>query len=457
MKIKLSSNRRGSTLLMVMILSAVLILIAAAITTAVLTANEVSEQNKNAQQALFTARSAVNITKQWIIENQSKNPDLVRDLVNSTSSSPCAITNIKNSMGECSVKAEYWDSDNNKKSDTPTSVVKIIGIGTYKGVTRSVSGFMQNIRTFKYAIYIWENLITDRIELSEGSNIFVNNSIVLSRKFNAESITTLQNITINAPPDGEQSVIGEVHAMNDVAIGENVIVTGDVTSSQVNSIRNHGTILGNQLNENSEYIDRLTFTADKLKEIDYTKYDKDYPASTVRTIDSTEITGSGVIQSTDFINDKTLTIDTTAGDVWIYFQNELNLQNVTFLKKGKHKLYLFVLPDTHLRFDNCTIKSTNKISNDIFLLSDKTSAHIIIGDSNTLDACFFLFHQAILGTVGANSVINGSVIAASIYSNSTLYINYKAPDITSTPMDDCIKDSDDCISYWAFTEWGQNF
>ena len=60
------SAGRGSILLIVAILVAVVAVLATGVTTAVVSANSVSEQTVNSQQAYFTARSAAEATVNYI-------------------------------------------------------------------------------------------------------------------------------------------------------------------------------------------------------------------------------------------------------------------------------------------------------------------------------------------------------------------------------------------------------
>lgn len=66
-------DRSGSTLLMVVILAGIAVALLAAITVTALSANSVSANNVKAQQAYFTARSAVNSLASYIVNPDNAN------------------------------------------------------------------------------------------------------------------------------------------------------------------------------------------------------------------------------------------------------------------------------------------------------------------------------------------------------------------------------------------------
>jgi hypothetical protein len=462
-------NSCGSTLLMTVITSAVAVLLSAAIVTAVLTTNNVAIENENSQQAYFTARSAVNVIKQIIIDNEESNQNIADNIVNATSSG-YEIPGLNNDkMGKATVKVEYWNRSMNKRSATPTGTIKITGTGTYKGVVRSVSAFMQNISMFKYTVYASQNFSTDNVSVNSDSDIFSGNTVSITQPIIAKSVTSFQDVKIE--PTTGTSEIGSVHAINGVTIGSGVTVTGDVTSGQVNGINSKGTIQGQQLCSNTDYITKLQNSNTILSsfKIDYkdTVYgDPHFPVSTATEIHTKNISASGVITANSFHSGDKVTIDTSQGDIWLYVgsingsSSNIVLDNITFNKRGGNKVYFYLTADgvmgnTELTLNNCRIISNNTSNTDIFIFNENNGAHLIIGNSNVLDTCIFISLDSEIKIMGTGSVINGSITAEQINANSgcLLHINNVPPNILDTPLEKVVDTSHDCIVSWAFIGW----
>jgi hypothetical protein len=251
LRYKLRANSNGSTLILVVVLCAVTAILLTAVATTVLSANTVSSQHVQEQQAYFTARSAVNTMVATVTNsaNASLLPGIIPQTVNATV--PSNIASSQWSQMTADGKNMGWYALAVKRMDSKT--IKISATARYpdknNGTSRTVSRYLvksddQLKQVYKNIFYINSPSGTNLGQSTINGNVTTSGSLSFGNGTAIKgSITTNGTVTVTGGASGTITALNAVGDLNVDSGGTitngDVYVTGNVTLS------GGGTINGN--------------------------------------------------------------------------------------------------------------------------------------------------------------------------------------------------------------------
>ncbi|MEG6571070.1 polymer-forming cytoskeletal protein [[Clostridium] cellulosi] len=455
-------HNSGSTLIMVAVMSAVASILAAALITLLLTANIVSEKNLNAQQAYFTARSAVDAV---IAKLNDKNDASFREYVASLQDDK----DYTSEMGTMSGGGNYEITL--RKSGKK---LKVTGRGYYPayGASHTAVGTV-NVNLAAPEDTPTLSPLHNIIYITGSQGLFIGTANITGDIVYPGSL----NISSGTVIDGNVYVGGNLNVSNGARIEKNAYVSGDLSMAG-HYIGGDAYCLGNvffagesrQIRGTLYYKgyaetanNNLSFFApSSVKKPDLSfdmpftsaKADTNLPdkvsaevhANPIMITHSTAlINKSGTIVSCDNYSDanRPVIIDTSDGDIYLLVNRSTTLMNRQFYVKGPNHLYIY------LEGNGTTLTLTGGLP--VIRMYDKNEEPkiFVIGGSGTrlelqsaeIDGVIYMPDGSIdmSGGVSDNGVqtgyaVAGSIVANRAYIDSNLKLKFVEMNLDGTPL-----------------------
>lgn len=438
-------NNRGSTLIIIVVSIAVAAFLSAALAAAILSANFVSQNNLNAHQAYFTARSVVNAA-----------------ITKLTKSSATPFLNYVNSLGD----GTYY-SDEGFFNGSHTNTYKLVitksgdtltlrGIGTYNRVSRTTTVMLKSKKdtVFDYSVFSGSELILSNGAKFQDGSIFTCTNLKLNGAFDGISkLLSINEVTV-AP--SSSTTLNEIHAGTNVnLLNANLTVNGEITAGS--SISNSGASVDsdkiNPPNNNFSFTDKDTVLSDyrPISLSDADSKSQMLVNSIAAISPSGEISSSGWLQGLP--SSGTVTVNTSKGDVWLFIHdtNIAQWNNFDLEVTGKNRLYIFLLNNVNL-----TLKGTIKMKdpnaeNKIFIFSN-SSGSLTLESGSVIQACIYLDNRNTRLTINGNVNIVGSIEAQTVNATGNFNLTYKSPNLAGTPLESIAKNAHS-LTHSSNTNW----
>lgn len=468
-------HNSGSTLIMVAIMTAVASILATALITLLLTANTVSEKNLNAQQAYFTARSAVNAA---VAKLNDKKDSAFRDYVASLQDDK----DYTSSMGTMSGGGNYTITlrkSGNKLKITgrgyyPAYKASNMAVGTVNvNLTKSEDSHDPHDPDHSHDTNK-ENPLSNIVYLTGSQDFSIGSAMIIGDIAYPGNI----NISNGAVVEGNVYAGGDLNISNDARIEKNAYAGGNLRmagryiggdaycAGDVYFMGGGGRqIIGTLYFKGyavTAYESLSFFAPSWVKKPDLSL---DMPAATAKadtslpdkvsaevranqiavTHSTTLINESGTIVSCDYYSDgnRPVIIDTSDGDIYLLANRSIMLMNRQFYVKGSHHLYIYI------EGDNTTLTLAGGMP--VIRMYDKNveSKIFVIGGSGTrlalnsaeIDGVIYMPDGSILidGGVSDNDIqtgyaVVGSIVANSIQINSFPKLKFTGLNLDGTPL-----------------------
>lgn len=265
------ADTRGSALLTVVVVSAVAAVLLVAVMTAIISANAVSTQNFKAQQAYFTARSAVNAVVNYIC-SPSNAESLSALIPENVDDAPII------SQGDSEDGLGWYQVSIKNVSDKNHKRIKITAVGYYPDKENGVSRTISRCLDYVSGSYIFDSLLylnsTDTVNLGQcklTGSIVTNNSLYFAQGTTINgnilsggdvtisgggqgisNVTAAGNINIDA---GGTITNGNVCAGGDATITGGGTISGNLTANGSLTMKEGGRVLGNVVTGKDAFFD----------------------------------------------------------------------------------------------------------------------------------------------------------------------------------------------------------
>lgn len=507
MKIRLSCRGRGSTLVMVVILVAVAAILSFAVMTAVLSANNVSARNANAQQAYFTARSAVSAMASYIT-NPADAGSLSSIIPQNIGDS---VTSDGNNMG-----SKGWYQVTIKRISA--SKIKLTALARYPGRQSGAAGTASRYLEASGASNIYSNLLyvnstagTSIGQCSLNGNIATAGPLYFAQGTKIKGdILTNGNVTIS---DGGSGTINTMRVNGDVIINAGGTITqGDIYATGKINLSGNGRINGNvyangsltmsgsgSINKNAAVGGDATFSGNptvggnltaggsctflnNCKPVKGTMSDKQkvapvsissptvltqsisipsitapliFSSSTPESQWSSKIAAGTISQdcifnlsSYTYTYGSNITVDTSAHDISLLINSDTTLPGgMSINVSGSHNLYIYLADGAALNVtaNNYIGVKNNAAAQQVYIMGNGSSpVHL----TNThISACLYLPSGSI--SADGNSSFTGSAVVKNINAVQGVTFLFKEPqNIKITPIGVT-------LSSWGLGKWSQ--